>query len=312
MAVERALFFVEPRKVEVREVPAREPHDGEVVAHALASGVSPGTELLLYRGEGPTPFDPSLGTTTYPCRYGYAWVGETSAGTRVFALATHGDRHCLFPGHYHELPKHIPATRAVLAANLETALTCAWDSEVVFGDRAVVFGAGVVGTLTAWILMLSGAKVTVIEPREGRRACARELLGSGVNVIATTETAQADVVIEATGRPETLDAAIRVATSGARVVVASFYGQRRAAVDLGDAFHRRRLTLVASQVSALPPRIAARFDVDRRFATVIELLGQPALDALVGAPTPFERAPQLYEALDRDPAGLPCPVFVYR
>jgi threonine dehydrogenase-like Zn-dependent dehydrogenase len=105
---------------------------------------------------------------------------------------------------------------------------------------------------------------------------------------------------------------VSAASFGARIVVASFYGKRRAPIDLGDAFHRRRLTLVASQVSTLPARLAQRFDPDRRFAIVLELLAEPALDALLAPPVSFDRAPELYAALDRDADGPPCPVFVYR
>src|SRR5688500_13907381 len=130
MAVSRALFFVGPRRVELRDVEIPTPREGEIVARALASGVSRGTELLLFRGEGPEPFDPSVGATTYPCRYGYAWVGETEDETRVFSLAPHGDRHCLARARVRNRPREIPPARAVLAANLETALTCAWDAEV--------------------------------------------------------------------------------------------------------------------------------------------------------------------------------------
>ncbi|HZU83054.1 MAG TPA: hypothetical protein VE987_09070, partial [Polyangiaceae bacterium] len=137
----RELWFTGPRSVEVRagRPPALAP--GQVLARAVASGVSQGTELLLYRGEGPTPFDPSLdepGAPTYPRRYGYAWVGEVVAGpgaaadlpvgSRVFALAPHGDLCALDRGSARRLDPSVPAPRAVLAASLETAVTCVWDS----------------------------------------------------------------------------------------------------------------------------------------------------------------------------------------
>jgi len=270
----RALWFVGPRKVELREEKVRVPGPREVVVRALASGVSQGTEMLLYRGEGPAVFDPSVeteGTATremYPRRYGYAWVGEVVAkgketrfaeGTRVFALATHGDVHTLDESCVRPLPEDFSAMRAVLAANLETAVTCAWDANVSVGDDAAVLGGGVVGILTAWLLAQSGATVTLIERSEKRRTAARALVRSAMIESDATPDGTADIVIEATGDPQVLDAAIAWARPEGRIVVASFYGKRRAPIDLGDAFHRRRLELRASQVSSIPPRLRERW-----------------------------------------------------
>ena len=151
---------------------------------ALASGVSQGTELLLYRGEGPNPFDPSLdapGTPTYPRRYGYAWVGEVAetraddvrAGTRIFALAPHGDEHTFAAAQVRPLPASIPALRATLAANLETAITVIWDAELALGDSVVVVGGGVVGLLCGWLARRAGAsRVRLVESSVRRRQAA--------------------------------------------------------------------------------------------------------------------------------------------
>jgi 2-desacetyl-2-hydroxyethyl bacteriochlorophyllide A dehydrogenase len=318
----RALFFEGPRSVVVRDVPLPDLTPGSVLAGGLASAVSQGTELLLYRGEGPEPFDPSLGRSgpTYPCRYGYAWVGTVvergaeallDVGTRVFALAPHGTAHVLAASEARPIRSDIPAARAALAANLETAITCVWDAEAALGEHAVVLGAGVVGILVTWLLARAGVNVTVIDPRPARRACAHALVPTAVLPAASEPDARADVVVEATGRPDVLDAAIAWAAPSARVVVASFYGRRRAPVNLGDAFHRRRLSLVASQVSSIPPRLAPRWSAHRRFGVVEDLLGEPRLDALIAPPVPFERAATLYAELDADDDPLPCHVFEY-
>lgn len=301
----KALWFEAPGRVVVREEGLVVPAAGEVLVRGLASAVSQGTELLLVRGEGPTPFDPSMGATTYPLRYGYAWVGALEDGTRVFGLLPHGDAHAVSPSALRVLPADVPAPRATLAANLETAITCAWDSEVAFGERVTVFGGGVVGLLVAWILRRS-ADVRVIEPRP-RRAAIATALG------ATADHAEADVVIEATGDPRVLDQAIACAAPGGRVIVASFYGARSAPVSLGDAFHRRRLGLTASQVSVIPPRLTPRWSHARRFELVRTLLRDPVLDTLIAPPVPFDDAPALYARLaartdDDDP---PCHVFEY-
>ncbi len=322
----RELWFVGPRTVELRTSPAREPLSHEVVVRAYASGVSQGTELLLYRGEAPERFDTSLGgapdAPTYPRRYGYAWVGEVVArgadvrlreGTVVFSLAPHGDLHVLDAADVKPLPKGLSCLRAVLAANLETAITCVWDANVSLGDRAVVLGGGVVGLLTAWLLGRSGATVTVVEPSDKRRTAGR-VLAPDVTYVDSDDAppdGTADVVIEATGDPAMLDIAIAWARPEARIVVASFYGRRRAPIDLGDAFHRRRLELRSSQVSSLPPRLRERWTYARRWDFVLSLLGEAALDALL-EPVAFQDAPQLYASLDSGSDKAPAHVFVYR
>lgn len=303
---------------------AREPGDNDVVVRALASGVSQGTELLLYRGQGPARFDPSLegdaDAPTYPRRYGYAWVGEVIAkgdgarlpeGARVFALAPHAEVHVLDASLVRPIPEDFPAARAVLAANLETAVTCAWDANVTLGDDAVVLGGGVVGILVAWLLARSGATVTLVERSAKRRAAARALVPSAIIEAEAAPDGAADVVIEATGDPQMLDTAIAWTRQEGRIVVASFYGARRAPIDLGDAFHRRRLELRASQVSSIPPRLRERWTAARRWLLVLTLLHDRALDALL-ASTPFGDAPALYAALDTESDLPPCHVFVYR
>jgi 2-desacetyl-2-hydroxyethyl bacteriochlorophyllide A dehydrogenase len=311
------LWFVAPRKVELRAGRVQAPRGAAFVARAIASGVSQGTELLLYRGEGPTPFDPSLDgpkTQTYPRRYGYAWVGEVvergegsgfAVGDRVFSLAPHGDRHLLDDAAARPIPESVPATRAVLAANLETAVTCAWDAGAELGDEVVVLGGGVVGLLTAWLVARTARRVRIVEPAPHRRQIARAL-GFGARDVASPEELEpdgrADVVIEATGDPRALDAAIAWAAPEAAVTIASFYGARTAPVRLGDAFHRRRLSLRSSQVSSVPARKRPRWDAARRFALVQELLEDAALDALIDEPVPFGEASRLYAELD---AGAP-------
>lgn len=319
----RELWFVGPGVVELRRGPVRSPGPGQVLARALASGISQGTELLLYGGRGPTPFDPSLdapGAPTYPRRYGYAWVGEVVAvgpgadlarGTRVFALAPHGEWHVLDAAAARPLAPSIPTTRAVLAASLETAVTCVWDSGLSLGDDVVVLGGGVVGLLVAHLSAATGARVRLVEPSARRREAARAL---GVDSVAPGEDRperRADVVFEVTGDPACLARAIEHAGQDATVVVASFYGSRTAPVPLGAEFHRRRLTLRSSQVSSLPPARAPRWTFDRRFDLVRSLLAAPALDALLDPPASFDDAPSVYERLHRNPSGALQTVFGY-
>jgi 2-desacetyl-2-hydroxyethyl bacteriochlorophyllide A dehydrogenase len=320
----RELWFTGPRIVELRDGSVRPPGPREVVARALASGVSQGTELLLYRGEGPTPFDPSFdppGSPTYPRRYGYAWVGEIVArgpqvegfanGTRVFALAPHGDVHVLDVGSARPIDPAIPAARAVLAANLETAVNCVWDSGASLGDRVVVLGGGVVGLLVSRLVQSAGARVRLVEPSPRRRAVARTLGIEALSIEEDRPEAEADVVIEATGDPATLERAIAHAAHEAVVVVVSFYGARTAPVSLGGDFHRRRLRILSSQVSSLPASRVPRWTTARRFDLVKSLLLDAAFDALVERSHPFETAAAVYGSLDRAPGDAIQTVFDY-
>ena len=325
MLAERELWFTGLRQVEVRRgepLPALAP--GEAKARALHSGISQGTELLLYRGEGSRVFDPSLdtpGTPVYPRRYGYSWVGEivesrsrgAEVGQRIFALRPHGDVHVLRPESMRNIPASIPSARATLAANVETALTVVWDAQLAIGDRVLIMGGGIVGLLVAMLARVAGARqVFVVEPSVLRRQAAltlgaHEACPPGEDV----PKGEFDVVIEATGDPACLDRAIAHAGMESTIVVASFYGERRSPVALGGEFHRRRLQLKASQVSRIPPHKAARWDTDRRFAMVVDCLRDPRLDTLVDKPIPFAEAPAVFARLDADPGVALHSVFAY-
>jgi 2-desacetyl-2-hydroxyethyl bacteriochlorophyllide A dehydrogenase len=298
---------------------------GQVLAHGLYSGISQGTELLLYRGEGPSHFDPSLdggATSAYPRRYGYSWVGEIvdsrvdgiEPGQRIFCLRPHGDVQLLGVGQFRLLPASVPSVRATLAANLETALNVVWDAAIALGDDVVVVGAGIVGLLVVLLAKRAGAgRVQVVEPSARRRAAA-VALGADLALAPDQDepSGDADVVVEATGQPANLDRAILHAGEEATVVVASFYGERRSAVGLGAEFHRRRLQLKASQVSRVPPGKAARWTVDRRFERVLELLGDPRLDGLLDAPVPFAEAGLLFARLGADSSSTLQATLAYR
>ena len=321
----RELWFEAPRRVRLRTATVPSLSSGMVRVRALASGVSQGTELLLYRGEGPTPFDPSLelgAGSSYPCRYGYCWVGEVlecapgveslAPGMRVFALAPHGDTHVLPEIMFRALDPNIPAPRAVLAANLQTAINCIWDSGLSLGDKVALFGAGTVGLLTAWLATKAGAEVTVIESSERRRNAARAF--SNTFAVAPNSANlgnSSDVVIEATGNPATLDAALACAGMEAKVVVVSFYGERSHAIRLGNEFHRRRLALKSSQVSAIPPERVPRWTHARRFELVQRYLRDSKLDELIDHEVPFAQASEVYELLDQQPERFLQTVLIY-
>jgi 2-desacetyl-2-hydroxyethyl bacteriochlorophyllide A dehydrogenase len=323
MPERRELWFERPLAVTLRQGAGRALGPGEVRARALASGVSQGTELLLYRGEGPTPFDPSLdteGAPTYPRRYGYAWVGELTesrhdawrVGARVFALLPHGDEHTLPAERARALPEGVPATRAVLAANLETALTAIWDAALGLGDRVLVIGGGTVGLLTGLLARRAGAgRLALVEPSLKRREAALALgFDEALAPADHAARAEADVVFEASGDPACLDRAVASARTEGTVVVLSFYGERRHPVALGSDFHRRRLRLCSSQVSAVPPSKAPRWSHARRFELVTALLADARLDGIL-EPVAFDEAPAVYARLAADPGSALQVVFHY-
>jgi threonine dehydrogenase-like Zn-dependent dehydrogenase len=325
----RALWFVEPRRVEIRPVPVEREGDAMVV-RALVSGISAGTELLAYRGgiDPSTPLDETLGafagTFAFPFRYGYAAVGTVESGgppepgTRVFAFHPHQDVFAVRPEDTISVDGVEPRTAALLPL-VETALQVCLDAEARPGDVAAVTGLGVVGTLTALLLQRSGVTVIGVEPREDRRTLAAGL-GLAVatpadaheTTLARTDGAGADLVVEASGAGEALAAGLGLLRREGTALVASWYGTRDVALPLGRAFHRRRLTIRSSQVSTIPARLSASWDRRRRLRTARDLLTDLPLEAFTTRTFAFEAAGEAFAALDRGEPGLLHAALVYR
>ena len=247
------------------------------------------------------------GDFAFPVKYGYCAVGRVVAGPRrgetVFALAPHQSRFACPPALAHRLPDGLPPERAILAANMETALTVVWDSGAGPGDRVAVVGAGVVGALAGWLCaQLPGAEVTLVDTEPGRAALA-DALRCG---FAAPDRAEggADVVIHASASAEGLATALRLAGREAVVVEASWYGDRAVPAPLGGAFHSQRLRLVSSQVGSLPPARAPRWSHARRMAKALSLLADPALDALISGETAFDALPAAYADILAAPGTL--------
>lgn len=314
----KELWFVGPHRVELREQSDPPVPPGHLRAIGLFSAVSHGTEGILFSGTGPAAFDPSLdepGQATYPRRYGYAWVGRVVTrgdycGALVFALAAHAEAHVLPLERMRLLPPALPPARATLAAAMETALTAVWDAGLRFGETLLVIGAGTIGVLIARIARASGVNVTVVEARSERHDAVRRLAGVSAFSSAGELTAEYDVVIEATGDPDQVNVAIARCRFEGRVVVASFYGNKAGTIALGDRFHRRRLSLVSSQVSTIPLPLRGRFDFDRRFEVVCSLLADDELDALTESVVPFSTAPDVYAQIGRGAAPSQV-IFMY-
>jgi threonine dehydrogenase-like Zn-dependent dehydrogenase len=324
--MERALAYwaTGPGRGELRPCRLAAPGAGEVLVRALWSGVSRGTEALVAAGRVPesqhramrAPFQE--GDFPFPVKYGYAGVGRVEAGEpsllgrTVFCLHPHQTAYIVPAGAVAPLPAGVPAERAVLAANLETALNGLWDAGALPGERVHVVGAGVVGCLVARLCgRLPGAEVTLADIVPGRAAVA-ERLGVAFVDPAELPPGEADLVFHCSGRPEGLRTALRVAGVEARVVELSWHGTTEVALPLGEAFHSRRLSLVSSQVGRVAPAMRPRWDQARRLAKALELLRDPTLDVLLGEAVRFAELPAvLPRLLAEQRSGALCPRIVY-
>jgi threonine dehydrogenase-like Zn-dependent dehydrogenase len=310
----RAFWIAEPGRGELRREPVPEPGPSDVLVRAEYSGISRGTESLVFHGRVPVseharmraPFQ--AGEFPAPVKYGYASVGRVERGPRdlvdrrVFALYPHQTQYVVPADAVHVLPDDVPAGRAVLAANLETAVNGLWDARPLAGDRIVVIGAGTVGCLVAWLAAsLRGCAVDLVDVNADRARVAAAL---GVR-FATPATAAdgADVVVHASGSPSGLELALNIAGVEATIVEMSWYGDAIVPLRLGEHFHARRLAVKSSQVGTIPPAQRPRWDTRRRMQLVMQLLSDPALDALITGESAFEELPQVMARLAADGGG---------
>ena len=295
---------------------------GEVLIHALYGGISRGTERLVFTGRVPAseyarmraPF--MAGDFPFPVKYGYATVGRIMAGPdaligrTAFALHPHQTAFVLPAGRVALLPAGVPAARAVLAANMETALNALWDAAPGPADRIAVVGAGVVGALCAWLAgRLPGVEVTLIDIDPGRAAVAAAL-GVGF-ALPDAAPGECDVVIHASATAAGLATALRLAGSEAAVVELSWYGAGEVAVPLGEAFHSRRLRLISSQVGQVAPSHRPRWSHARRMDAALALLADPALDAVIAPAVDFHDLPARLPEILTAPGGVLCQLIRY-
>jgi hypothetical protein len=291
-----AFWTVGPGCGEIRAETLPEGRPSEVMVRTLVSGVSRGTEALIFAGRVPSgQFDtmraPLMGGTfPFPVKYGYSVVGERNDGGRVFVLHPHQDRFFAPAAMCVAVPDAVPTRRAVLAANMETALNLCWDATPLAGERILVIGAGVVGLLAASLLArVPAVAVTVVDVNPARASLA-ERLGCA---FALPDAAPADqeLIVHASATESGLRLALARAAFEARIVEASWYGDAAPAVPLGDAFHARRLRLIATQVGAIAPPMRGRRTHAERLAIALGLLDNPAYDALLEGPTRFRDLP---------------------
>ena len=313
----RAFWIAAPGRGEIRTEPLPDPSADEVVVRALYSGVSRGTEALVFRGGVPAseyarmraPFQ--AGDFPGPVKYGYASVGRIERGPRevqdrnVFVLHPHQTRYVVPARAVHIIPDNVPPQRAVLTASLETAINGLWDARPHVGDCVAVVGAGTIGCLVAWLAGgIRGCEVELVDVNPARAPIARAL---GVR-FASPETASdnADVVIHASGSPSGLQTALRLAGFETTIVEISWYGRQDVPIALGEAFHSRRLTIASSQVGTVAPSQRARWDTRRRMRLALALLADPVVDALITGESEFDALPDVMAKLADEPGDTLC------
>jgi threonine dehydrogenase-like Zn-dependent dehydrogenase len=321
----RALWVTGPGRVELRDEPDRTAGAGEALVRARYSGVSRGTEALVLAGRVPPALHTEMrapfqaGEFPAPVKYGYASVGVVEGGPaalvgqRVFCLHPHQDRYVVPVTALTVVPEGVPSRRAVLAANLETAVNALWDGAPGVGDRIVVVGAGTVGLCVALLAArIPGVQLRVVDSSPARRELAVKV---GLDARAPGDVrGECDLVVHASGSAAGLATALALAGLEATVLELSWYGAGDVPAPLGEAFHSRRLRLQASQVGQVAPSHRPRWTHARRLALALSLLADERFEALLspaGAELPFAELPVRLPATLAAVNGAPTPVVLY-
>jgi hypothetical protein len=313
----RAFWVSAPGRGEIRPERLATPAHDEVVVRAVYSGISRGTEALVFGGRVPrsefqrmrAPFQ--AGDFPAPVKYGYASVGIVEqgppelAGRAIFSLHPHQTRYVVPVSAVHVLPEAVPPARAVLAANMETALNGLWDARPHVGDRMVIVGAGTVGCLVAWLASrIVGCTVELVDINPGRARIAGALDVRFAD--AASATPDADVVMHTSGSPGGLELALQLAGTETTITELSWFADQHVTLSLGEAFHARRLTIASSQVGTIPAAQRARWTTSRRMQLALELLEDPALDVLITGESEFESLPDVMATLTDTPGETLC------
>jgi NADPH:quinone reductase-like Zn-dependent oxidoreductase len=317
-----ALWYVGPGRAEIREERLPPLAADALRVRALYGALSRGTEALISAGRVPAseyqrmrgPF--MAGTFPFPVKYGYATVGEVEAGPEnwigrsIFALHPHQTRFDVPAAAAAPVPVEIPLSRAVLAANMETALNATWDAAPGPHGRIAVVGAGVVGALVAFICArIDDAEVTLIDVNPQRAELARAL---GAAFASPADAPRdCDFVFHASATGAGLSTALDIAADEATIVELSWYGTGTVAVPLGGAFHSRRLRLISSQVGKVAPSHRASWTHQRRLEAAIRLTAHPHLDALLAPAVPFHDLPEKIPDILKPASGVLCQLISY-
>ncbi|MEV0964361.1 zinc-binding alcohol dehydrogenase [Streptomyces sp. NPDC049910] len=302
--VARAFWLNSPGQGEIRNVRLADPDEGDVVVRSLCSGVSRGTESLVFRGGVPksqytamrAPFQE--GEFPGPLKYGYLSVGVVEEGPAgllgrtVFCLHPHQSRYVVPANAVTPVPDAVPAGRAVLAGTVETAVNALWDAAPLVGDRIAVVGAGMVGgSVAALLARYPGVRVQLVDADPARAALAEAL---GVDFALPEEAlGGCDLAVHASATEAGLTRSLELLAPEGTVLELSWYGDRRVSVPLGEAFHSGRLVLRGSQVGRVAEARRSRRSYADRLALALELLADPVFDALITGECAFEDLPSV-------------------
>ena len=304
----RAFWVRSPGEGEIRQVDLPEPDHDEVLVRTLHSGISRGTETLVFGGGVPpnqygvmrAPFQE--GDFPGPLKYGYLNVGVVEKGPpdlqgrTVFTLYPHQTRFVVPASAVAVVPDGVPAERAILAGTVETAVNALWDAAPLIGDQVTVVGAGMVGcTVARLVSQVPGARVQLVDVDPDRAEVAERL---GVDfALPGDATDGRDLVFHTSASEAGLVRSLELLHAEGEVVELSWYGDRQVILPLGEDFHSHRLAVRASQVGMISPARRTRYDHTERLALALRLLTDPAFDALLSGHDHFEKLPEVLPAL---------------
>ena len=337
-----SVIFEKPHAVVVRAETLREPAANEILIKTRYSAISPGSELLVYRGEFPHQLqvDAEIKALSdpfrYPLKYGYISVGEVVAtgagvnkewlGRPVFCFHPHESHYAKPLNEIMPIPEGIDMMAALFLPNMETAVNFMMDGRPLIGERTVIFGQGIVGLLTAALLAQFPLDRLITLDRHAIRRRASLDMGahhsldpesatwaSDLAEILNTDSADgdADLIYELSGNPQALNQAVTIAGFGARIVIGSWYGTKQATLDLGGHFHRNRIQLISSQVSTLPPSFSGRWTKKRRLETAWSMIRKIRPAQFITHQYPLRQAHQAFELLDKNPQEAIQVIFAY-
>ncbi len=326
---QHCLEFTEPGKVRIIERPEPQPPADQVLVQTTCSAISPGTEMLVYRGLWPAnvPTDSTIsalkGTFSYPLSYGYCAVGRVVdcgaavpkewLGRRVFAFHPHQDLFCSFPAKLHPVPDDLDDDTALFLPAMETAVNLLLDGSPLIGEKVIVVGQGIIGLLaTALLCRFPLAALSTLDAYLLRREASMSLGNVACFDPADPgffealggvpgQGGEADLVYELSGNPAGLSLALSLVRYSGRVVIGSWYGTRKVDLDLGSFFHRGRVSFTSSQVSSLAPELTGRWQKSRRMHLAWEMLRQVLPAAFITHRFPLSDAPLAYSLIDEHP-----------
>lgn len=324
MTTARTLFFTAPKQVELREITLPPIQDDEVLVEVICSAISAGTEMLVYRGQFPhlsDAHDNLSSDLSYPLAYGYASVGQVKEigknvaeewlNKKVFAFQPHTSHFIAKTTALIPIPNSLKPESACFLPNMETAVNLVQDGAPILGERILILGQGIIGLLTSSLLSeFPLEKLVSADHYELRRKASDEINGvlsfdSSLPIYhsETHDYAQErfDLTFELSGSPSALNDAIQLTTFSGRIVIGSWYGQKRAEIDLGSSFHRSRIKMISSQVSTISPELSGRWDKSRRFAVTWKALERIKPEKWITHRFSIEEAGKAYQLLDQNP-----------